>query len=92
MDPIGFFKNRPSYVVALGIVLLIVACIIAYIELYKSEKPADTTLRVISSISFIVAMILILGIVFFKGYSMFCGGNTTEEVTRYANSNDIEVQ
>ncbi|UWX11420.1 CRPV-311 [Crowpox virus] len=92
MDPLGFFKNRPSYVVALGIVLLIVACIIAYIELHKSGKPVDTPLRVISIISFIVALVLILGIVFFKGYSMFCGGSTTEDVARYANSNDIEVQ
>ncbi|UOX38865.1 virion envelope protein [Finch poxvirus] len=92
MDPIGFLKNKPSYVVALGIVLLIVACILAYVELYKSEKPIDTPLRVISIISFIVAMILILGIVFFKGYSMFCGGSTAEEIARYPNSNDIEVQ
>ncbi|ARF02794.1 SWPV1-225 [Shearwaterpox virus] len=92
MDPFGFIKNRPSYVVVLGIILLIVACIFAYIELNKTGKAVDIPLRAVSIVSFILGMILLLGIVFFTGYNKFCNKSMPEESVRYATSNDIEVQ
>ncbi|AYP74117.1 virion envelope protein [Fowlpox virus] len=92
MDPLGFFKSKPSYIVVLGIVLLIIACICAYIELSKTGKVTDVPLRAISIISFVLAIMLLLGIILFSGYNRFCRGSVAEESVRYASSNDIEVQ
>ncbi|AID46685.1 virion envelope protein [Pigeonpox virus] len=91
MDPLSFFRNRPSYVVVFGIILLIVACICAYIELSKSGKPADSALRSISIISFILAILLLLGILLFSGYNRFCTNNVIDE-SRYATSPGTEIQ
>lgn len=91
MDPLGFFKTKSQYLVVCGIVLLVIACICAYIELSKQGKPVDATLRSISILSFIVGVILLLGVVLFSGYNRFCTASIAED-TKYVTSPGIELQ
>lgn len=91
MDPVGFFKTRPQYMVVFGIVLLVIACICAYVELNKSGRPANATWIAISIISFVSGIILLLGTVLFSGYTKYCRTTVVED-NKYTPSSGLELQ
>ncbi|ATI21215.1 essential IMV membrane protein [Eastern grey kangaroopox virus] len=72
MDIIRSVKNNYSNLVVLGIVLLILSCVFAFVDFSKTVRPHDLVWRNLCILAFALSILVILGILLFSGYGRFC--------------------
>lgn len=95
MDVLRSLRENYATVLLVGVILLTLACVFAFVEFTK-VKSSDYTWRALSVTCFIAGVITLLGIVLFAGYSRYCNpllGNRTvvEAGTGYNNTSELEL-
>lgn len=76
MDALRTLRENYSTVVLVGVVLLVLACIFAFVE-FSKVRAQDYTWRALCITCFIAGLITLVAIAFFAGYNRYCGGNST---------------
>uniref|UniRef100_A0AAU7E0Z6 IMV membrane protein n=1 Tax=Rousettus bat poxvirus TaxID=3141933 RepID=A0AAU7E0Z6_9POXV len=71
MDVLRSLKENYATVLLVGVILLTLACVFAFVEFTK-VKSQDYTWRALSVTCFIAGIITLLGIMLFAGYSRYC--------------------
>ncbi|QHR82645.1 MV membrane protein [Brazilian porcupinepox virus 1] len=77
-----------------GIILLSTSCIFAFVDFYKNKTATTTLWRVLCGISFVLGIIVIVGIFIYSIWGTYCTGgssNSTVSIDELRNNSNIEL-
>nr|WGO62730.1 IMV membrane protein [Wadden Sea poxvirus] len=91
MDMMNTIGSYFTGILISGIVLISVACIFAFVDFSKNKQATNYTWRALCVISFILGIIITVGILIYSTYGRYCiPGKIVLDSARY-NRSDIEL-
>ncbi|APG58323.1 virion membrane protein A14 [BeAn 58058 virus] len=76
-----------------GVLLLAASCIFAFVDFYKNKYTTTALWRVLSGLSFVLGIVLSLGIIIYSTWGTYCRGSNSTDINRklVENISNIEL-